>query len=337
MVNHLPPSSSIALATYNGEQFLQPLLNSLASQTWAPCALIVSDDGSTDQTLKILSDFAKTSPFPVILENNPGKRGILNNFYHAFAMLHADVIFYCDQDDVWHPQKLALIMPEFADPEVQAVIHRSRIVNADLVDTGIIAHAHMRRCVFVSPADCLSIHGFGHQMALRKSVITVMNKLQTRAVATPSIYANNFDRFIPFCATLLGKVVLRPEPLVDFRRHGGAATEAGKPYAPRTDWQARAEWLAKAHGDSARLCAMVSAGHEMTAIRRIGRAHHLSQRIYNHMAAIACAQTRWQAITAFARVLSAIMKGGRRFSNQRLLRDIGLSAFIVAKRLQGVR
>ena len=60
-----PDKISIALCTYNGEQFLSRQLESIQQQTRAPDELIVCDDCSTDRTIEILRDFAALAPFPV--------------------------------------------------------------------------------------------------------------------------------------------------------------------------------------------------------------------------------------------------------------------------------
>ena len=64
---------SIALATYNGERFLQEQLDSFVSQTRTPDELVVSDDGSTDHTIEIIERFAKEAPFSVIINKNKKK------------------------------------------------------------------------------------------------------------------------------------------------------------------------------------------------------------------------------------------------------------------------
>jgi len=71
---------SVALATYNGDAFLQEQLDSLVSQVLLPMELVVSDDGSNDQTIDIVLNFSKTSPFPVKLVQNRERLGYGLNF-----------------------------------------------------------------------------------------------------------------------------------------------------------------------------------------------------------------------------------------------------------------
>src|SRR6185503_1146688 len=74
------PAVSVVLATYNGERFLEPLLESLARQTIPPRELVVGDDGSTDRTVEIVSTFGDRAPFPVSVTSNRRRLGFSDNF-----------------------------------------------------------------------------------------------------------------------------------------------------------------------------------------------------------------------------------------------------------------
>src|SRR5664280_13480 len=100
---------SIAMATYNGERFIREQLDSLARQTYLPCELIVSDDGSTDRTLEIVEDFAKSAPFSVRAYRNEQNLGYADNFLKAASLCDGEWIAFCDQDDVWFDNKLARV------------------------------------------------------------------------------------------------------------------------------------------------------------------------------------------------------------------------------------
>jgi len=100
---------SIALATFNGSKYLPAQLKSYLDQTRLPDELIVSDDGSTDDTRMILMEFAETAPFEVRLYVNNENRGYANNFNHAILHSTGELVFLSDQDDVWFPQKLEYI------------------------------------------------------------------------------------------------------------------------------------------------------------------------------------------------------------------------------------
>src|SRR6476661_530126 len=108
-------SISILMATYNGGQFLDSQLESLAVQSKLPSELIVSDDCSTDDTISIIQRFIKHSPFPVHIHRNPHNKGYKQNFIDAMMFCTSRLIAFCDQDDVWNKNKLRLVSEKFAD------------------------------------------------------------------------------------------------------------------------------------------------------------------------------------------------------------------------------
>jgi len=121
---------SIALATYNGAVYLKEQLESIAAQTRTPDELVISDDQSTDDTLRVIEEFAATAGFPVRLSVNEANLGIAKNFEKAISLCRGDLIFLSDQDDVWHSDKLESVERVFeAKPQLSMVFS-----NAELVD-----------------------------------------------------------------------------------------------------------------------------------------------------------------------------------------------------------
>ena len=124
---------SVALATYNGERYLQELLDSIAKQTRLPDELIAYDDASSDQTMAILEKFSRSVPFSVHIEQNPQNVGSTRNFEKAIRNCSGDVIALCDQDDYWRPEKLALIEETLeANPEKGLVFSDAGLVDDHL-------------------------------------------------------------------------------------------------------------------------------------------------------------------------------------------------------------
>jgi len=123
---------SVALATYNGDAFLQEQLDSLASQVLLPMELVVSDDGSNDQTIDIVSNFSKTSPFPVKLVQNRERLGYGLNFLNAASICKGTHVAFCDQDDVWLPHKISRLNATFQKGSFDMVAHSARVVDRHL-------------------------------------------------------------------------------------------------------------------------------------------------------------------------------------------------------------
>jgi glycosyltransferase involved in cell wall biosynthesis len=122
---------SIALATFNGERYLAAQLASLAAQTHLPAELVVTDDCSDDRSIAIAQDFARGAPFPVTVVRNERRLGYRLNFLRAAGRCSADLIAYCDQDDLWDPDKLAAMTQPFAEPEVLLAYHNAIVIGED--------------------------------------------------------------------------------------------------------------------------------------------------------------------------------------------------------------
>lgn len=122
---------SIAMATYNGASFIREQLESLAAQIVLPCELVVTDDGSTDETLDIIADFSRTAPFPVRLYRNAQRLHYRANFMQCANRCLGDLIAFCDQDDIWDRHKLATMVQHFETTAVDLIYHDLRLVDAN--------------------------------------------------------------------------------------------------------------------------------------------------------------------------------------------------------------
>ena len=97
---------AILLATYNGEKYLAEQLNSLLSQTYTDFAVFIHDDGSSDRTVEILREFEQNNPQKIRILTYAGTGGARNNFYSLLQRVEADYYMFCDQDDIWLPEKI---------------------------------------------------------------------------------------------------------------------------------------------------------------------------------------------------------------------------------------
>ena len=94
----------ILLSAYNGEKYIRTQLDSILAQTWENLEILVRDDGSSDQTLSILSEYeAKHPNVKVYREENIG---LVQSFLKLLTYSDADYIGFSDQDDYWLPEKV---------------------------------------------------------------------------------------------------------------------------------------------------------------------------------------------------------------------------------------
>ena len=116
--------------------FLGEQLRSIATQERLPKELVVADDQSTDQTCQIVTDFARTAPFPGRLHRNEPRLGWLCNFMSVLARCQSDLVAICDQDDVWDPAKLTIAERVMADPDALLFFHDAWLIDGTGKRTG---------------------------------------------------------------------------------------------------------------------------------------------------------------------------------------------------------
>lgn len=99
-------SVAIILATYNGEKYISEQLDSLINQTVDDFVCYIHDDGSTDRTVQICQNYKKAYPEKFIILDYAPTGGAKNNFLSLMRQVNSDYILFCDQDDVWLPNKI---------------------------------------------------------------------------------------------------------------------------------------------------------------------------------------------------------------------------------------
>ena len=102
-------SAAILLCTLNGARFLPAQLSSLGRQRFRNWRLFVSDDGSTDETLSIISNYQREKGGASVVVREGPRQGVVRNFLGLAcdACISADYFAYSDQDDIWEPDKLS--------------------------------------------------------------------------------------------------------------------------------------------------------------------------------------------------------------------------------------
>lgn len=130
---------TILLATYNGEHYLSEQLESLLNQSYKNIHILIRDDGSSDRTNQIIDRYIEA--FPDIVQkiiDNDKNLGPSLNFSRLMQGSDSKYIMFCDQDDVWLPEKVELtlkkmIEAEKSNPNIPLLIHTDlKVVNTDL-------------------------------------------------------------------------------------------------------------------------------------------------------------------------------------------------------------
>jgi glycosyltransferase involved in cell wall biosynthesis len=110
------PLISIVMAVYNGEKYLLEQLESIKKLTYSNIELIISDDGSSDNSINIIKKFSKKYPLKLVVNSN--KKGVNGNFENALSYAKGEFIAFCDQDDKWKPGKLEVLLNSIDDYDI---------------------------------------------------------------------------------------------------------------------------------------------------------------------------------------------------------------------------
>ncbi len=216
-------SVSVVMATYNGERFLQPQLDSLAAQTRLPDELVVQDDGSTDATWSILEAFRESAPFPVHLHRSERNVGYGEAFFEAALRAKGEWLALCDQDDVWLPHKLATVA-QHAAAGVALITHSANQVDEALTDLGIrnpdLPKDQVLGRLGLEPMESV----FGFALVVHRSVLE-FTSLDNRIpeLDIPHILQAH-DRYLSHVANAIGKTVKIRKSLALYRRHSAAVS-----------------------------------------------------------------------------------------------------------------
>jgi glycosyltransferase involved in cell wall biosynthesis len=215
---------SVALCTRNGARFVEAQLLSILGQTHPVNEIVVSDDGSHDGTIEVVrrvlaenADRARVDQ--VIL--NPEPLGVAANFAQAISASGGALIALSDQDDVWHPERVARAVAEFdRDPAVLMTHSDARLVDADAAPLGL----RLFEALELDPAERESIAaGRLADVSIRRNIatgatMTISRELFEYARPIPANWIH--DEWFAMLAALRGGVVVIDEPLIDYRQHG---------------------------------------------------------------------------------------------------------------------
>lgn len=123
---------SVAMTTYNGSSFLTEQLRSLLRQTRRPDEVVICDDGSQDGTAELARQFIRAHGLSGWrVEENPENLGYICNFRRAMRMTHGDIVFLCDQDDIWAADKIEVMTAVMAqNSQISALASDYRLIGA---------------------------------------------------------------------------------------------------------------------------------------------------------------------------------------------------------------
>lgn len=211
---------SVAMCTYNGEKYLKYQLESIIFQSYSPKEMIICDDGSTDNTIAIISQFSQEAPFPIRLYQNNTNLGSTKNFEKAISLCNEEVIALSDQDDIWAENKLERIVEEFSkSTEIGAVFSDALLIDDQGCSLGQTLW------------DSVNFTSRERKKALNNKIVNVLlkhNVVTGTTMAFKSIYRDIIlpipkdwvhDAWIVFLFSIFSKIVPISDTLINYRIH----------------------------------------------------------------------------------------------------------------------
>lgn len=222
------PSISVALCTRNGAVYVREQVESILRQTLLPFEVVLCDDDSSDTTVEIVeavfSEFHRSRPGVqiglTVLRNAP-PLGITGNFERAITSTTGELVVLCDQDDFWHPERIAIAAARFvAEPALTLLHGDARLVDRRGNPLGLTLFGALE----VTEQERMEIHGGRAFRALmRRNLVTgattmFRRTLLEKALPLPSSWVH--DEWLGAIAAATGRVDFLDQPLVDYRQHG---------------------------------------------------------------------------------------------------------------------
>ena len=216
--------TAVLLAAYNGSRFLPPLLNSLKNQTDPDFTVIMQDDGSLDNTPDLLRAAAEEDSRFVFGAEQGRHLGAAGNFISLIRQADADRILLSDQDDIWEPEKIAVLKQALQEQEDRFGADTPLLVHSDcsLIDNSgaFIGESLFQHQGWDPAAVTLQ------QLLVQNNVTgctLIMNGPLQKLVAAHARAKELFmhDWFIALTAASFGQIAVVDRPLTRYRQHEG--------------------------------------------------------------------------------------------------------------------
>lgn len=209
----------IIMAVYNGERYLADQINSLLENSYPNFILHIFDDHSKDNSKTIIDEYANKYPNKIFAHYHTENHGVIRTFLEGAKIMEADYYMFCDQDDIWMPDKIrrslaAMELLESSSNNLPyAIFSDAKIVNQNLQE---LAPSFQRQSGY-------------HTNALDPAHILIENKLigctilfnhalwQMLTVFPTAIRMH--DWWIALIGSFFGKIVYLDEPLLLYRQH----------------------------------------------------------------------------------------------------------------------
>ena len=217
MISNTP--IAILMATYNGEHFLQEQIESILDQSYTDWSLFIHDDGSSDGTNAIIDDYVVRYPEKIFRVLGASCGCARDNFFFLMREVEADFYMFCDQDDVWMPEKVRKTYISMQDIDCGS--------NPALVFTELSVVDENRSMIAESMSDYqnLNCRDLSLNRLLIQNAVTGCTMMVNRALRDMMLKYNHIenikmhDWWAGIIAAAFGEILFIDEPTIWYRQH----------------------------------------------------------------------------------------------------------------------
>lgn len=218
---------TILMAAYNGERYIGEQIESILKQTYEDWTLIIRDDGSTDGTLEAAQKYTRQYPDRIILLEGENSGSAANNFFMLLTQVDSDYVMFCDNDDVWLPDKIRKTMDKMREIEGRVGHDRPVLVHTDLSVVDAQLNTVADSMFAYQKLDPVR-NGLNHLLV--QNIVTGCTMMANRSLVEKALpqpaHAAMHDWWLALVAAALGEIGCICEATVQYRQHGGNAVGA---------------------------------------------------------------------------------------------------------------
>lgn len=214
------------MSTFDGDAWVLELIESIGAQTHDDWSLLVRDDGSSDTTVDLVRAAAADDPRITLIDDDQGNLGPAASFMHLLGTVDGGLFAFCDQDDVWLPDKLersiAALAADGSRP-LGAIYTDAHMIDADGRDLG--TDFATRRVPPELPFGQLLINNAAIGATMVGTAALARRALEIADGRSVLMH----DWWVALVAAHHGSLVQLREPTIRWRRHGATVTGATPP------------------------------------------------------------------------------------------------------------
>ena len=200
---------SVCMTSYNGKQYIQKQIETILVNLSGEDELIISDDGSSDGTNELIASLMEQDQRIRLI---PGpKQGVIANFENAITASRGEYIYLADQDDLWAPNKAAVVQECFKEHNCMVVVHDADIINEhdEVMESSFYARRNSGAGVIKNIAKNTYI---GCCMAFRRELLQGILPIPKNI--------EMHDQWIGVIGDIIGRAFFCDKVLFHYRRHG---------------------------------------------------------------------------------------------------------------------